>query len=246
VDERERLCAGILSLQNANGSFRCLVQNDAVIEDSYKQNFYPGQAMMVLCREIAQQSMFKAMAMSAVEAAFSWYRTYFRLNPTTALVPWQSISWRMFCDLSWRERKSVGSDSCLYSDFVFELVDWLLKFQYDNDSESEEVVGGFSQYGEEPGYSSIVYTEAVVEALELASAIGLEERVRRYRESIKLALQFIFRLPISPATAFMYADPNSCVGGTTRSLQDLTIRCDFDQHTISTMLALVESPDAVR
>ena len=52
----------------------------------------------------------------------------------------------------------------------------------------------------------------------------------------------MFRLSISPVTAFLFRKPDKVVGGTTRSLSDMTIRCDFDQHTITAFLAALETP----
>ena len=53
--------------------------------------------------------------------------------------------------------------------------------------------------------------------------------------------EFVGRLQISEQTTMLFADPARTVGGTTRSLSDMTIRCDFDQHAVTCYLAALET-----
>jgi hypothetical protein len=58
-----------------------------------------------------------------------------------------------------------------------------------------------------------------------------------------LAWSFVRRLQITPATGHLFPDPDRAVGGTTASLSDMTIRCDYDQHALTAYLAALETSD---
>jgi AMMECR1 domain-containing protein len=237
--QRRQLGAAIMFLQREDGSFRCTNGDGPAEADGHAQDFFPGESLMALCRELNDGS---PQVESVIRKAFPWYQDYFRRHPTTAFVPWQADAWRLFAEFSDDETEQGAAGRSKYESFVFEIVDWILQFQRDDDACSDEMTGGFSISGSAPGSATACYAEAVVRAYGLASRLGATEHMERYRRAAKLAIGFIFRLQISPETAFLFDDPDGTVGGTTKSLRDMTIRCDFDQHAITACLAALETP----
>jgi hypothetical protein len=235
--ERHGLVAAILSMQNEDGSFRCYADGPITVDAA--QNFFPGEALLALVREGRRGT---AGCGTAVGRAFSWYRNHFRRTPSTAFVIWHVDAWRLAFE--WANQSNEGNwiDPRSYSDFVFEMIDWLLQFQLDKDVKPRDFAGGFSHHGSYPGFSTATYAEAVIRACGFAGFLGQRERRVRYRESALLALRFLFRLQITPEMGFLFRDPARTIGGTTRSLQDFTIRCDFDQHLITALIAALETP----
>jgi hypothetical protein len=238
-DQRSGLSAAIISLQRSDGSFRCDNAAVSAEADGRAQDYFPGESLMALCRELNGGS---PELQAVVEKAFPWYRNYFRRNPTTAFVPWQADAWRLFAEFSGGQPGPGAAEQSKYASFVFEMVDWLQQFQIDDGARTDEMTGGFSTSGSEPGNATASYTEAIVRAYGLASRLGAVRQMERHRRAARLAIGFLFRLQISPETAFLFVEPDGTVGGTTRSLRDMTIRCDYDQHTITALLAALESP----
>ena len=165
--ERENILRGIIAMQRDDGSFRCL-EPDHPESEGGKQDFYPGQALTVLCGELHKNPL---LPKRAIEAALPWYRGYFRRNPTTAFVPWQADAWRMFSE--WRcEAEGDGVHHREAASFAFEMVDWLLQFQIEENNDPADTAGGFCRAGSEPGASTATYTEAIIRAFGLAQRLG--------------------------------------------------------------------------
>jgi AMMECR1 domain-containing protein len=227
--ERRELVRAALSLQEPSGAFRCYIDSAGPEADGNAQNFFPGEALVALGHEARRGDR---ECGDAVQRAFGWYRDHFRAAPSTAFVLWQCDAWRLV---------SEGPEGrAEHAEFVFELVDWLLRLQLDE--AAGDHAGGFADAGRRPNFSTATYTEAVIRAYGVARRLGDPERARRYHRSARLGLGFVLRLQIAPQTAVLFPDPRRAVGGTTRDLADFTIRSDYDQHTLTACLAALEHP----
>jgi len=238
--ERVMLRSGILELQRPDGSFRCWNDSGSAADDGTKADYYPGEALVALCYEARDGSI---EAYRAVQRAFPWHQEYFRRKPVTALVPWHVDAWRLFAALSSDNPQDDSAGANDYAGFVFEMMDWLLQFQLDPANVHSDFAGGFTRLNGPPGEAKASFVEAVVRAYGLAVHLKSTALVDRYRTAARSALGFLQRLQISPQMSFQFPDPTRCVGGTTKSLSDFTIRCDNDQHAITTFLAALETPD---
>ncbi len=236
--ERASLVTAILNLQNSDGSFRCYFNSSSHLGDGASQNFFPGEALLALTHEARRG---RADCREAVERAFHWYREYFGRSPATAFVPWQVDTWRRAFEWDSSSNESILHDSEGYPEFVFKMIDWLLQFQLGVDTEPWDSVGGFSYRNSVPGYSTATYAEAIIRAYGLSKHLRQSERMLRYAQSSLLALRFLLRLQINPDTAPLFPDPARAVGGTTSSLKNFMIRSDFDQHTITALMAALEA-----
>jgi AMMECR1 domain-containing protein len=235
---RGGLLQSVLAMQREDGSFRCRSDSAAAADDGVLQDFYPGEALVALCLALPDQP---EAAGRAVTRAFPWYQARFRARPTTAPVLWHADAWRLFA--AWCAATGAH-DPEPYAAFVFELADWVLALQPDDDESADrDWSGGFRVAQAPADFGTSLFTEAVIRAYGLALAMGLADRAARYRQAARRGLQFTMRLQITPETASLFPDPPLSVGGTTHSLSDLTIRCDYDQHAITAYLAALDHPD---
>jgi hypothetical protein len=81
----------------------------------------------------------------------------------------------------------------------------------------------------------------MIRAFSLAQQLAEVERAARYRQASLLGLNFVRRLQITPDTGHIFPDLVRTVGGTTASLSDMTIRCDYDQRALTAYLAALET-----
>jgi hypothetical protein len=236
--ERPRLLEAILAYQRPDGSFECRTDSTSVSDDGTSQDFFPGEALLSLVAEARAGSVEAELAMAA---AMPWYRARFRAQPTTAFILWQLDAWRLHADWTSGLERPVTPDARECSEFIFEMTDWLLQLQLRPSTSHPDLTGGFALPGRMPTCSSATYTEAIIRAFAVAEQFGDRPRANRYREASLLGLHFVRRLQIMPDTTLLFPDPVRTVGATTASLSDMTIRCDYDQHTLTAFLAALQT-----
>lgn len=236
--ERQRLLEAVLSWQRPDGSFRCRTDSTCVADDATSQDYFPGQVLMALAVEMRAgcKSAHEAMA-----AALPWYRARFRAQPTTAFIPWQIEAWRLYTEWVMGAEGSVIPDARQSSEFVFEMADWLIRLQIISSLSHPDLIGGYARPDKKPGCSTATYTQAIIGAFSLAQQLSDARRMRLYRRASLLGLDFVRRLQIAPDTAVLFKDPALTIGGTPASMSDMTIRCDYDQHTLTAYLAALET-----
>jgi AMMECR1 domain-containing protein len=195
------------------------------LEEGHKQiEFYPGQVLLALALEAAAGSSLAA-GMSAT--AFEPYRKHFSAAPTTAFAGWQIDAW---------SRLAVASGRDDYASFAFQQADWLLQRQITNEAVPENR-GGFAKDDRYPAFSSIVFVEALIRALELAAVRNDAQRCHRYSAAVRLGLQFCRRLQLTSIPPAFFANADKCVGGIAMRHDNLNVRCDVVQHFLTMSLA---------
>jgi AMMECR1 domain-containing protein len=218
--------ASIHRTQKDNGRF---ITHFGTLHESERQvEFYPGQVLLTLALDVEAGS---PRAAEMCEAAFEPYRSHFTTAPKTAFVGWHLDAW---------SRLAIALDREDYVQFAFQQADWLVKRQITEDSIRENI-GGFARSGQYPGYSSIVYIEALVAALRLAAMRNEVERQRRYREAVRLGLTFCARLQLHSVPDAFFQHPSKALGGIAMSHDNLTVRCDFVQHFLTLALKTYEN-----
>jgi len=236
--DRHRLAKAVLSWQRHDGSFRCRTNSASVADDGAAQDYFPGEALMALAIEVRAGGQ---DAQRVMAAALPWYRARFRAQPTTAFVPWQLEAWRLYAEWAVSLQAPMVPDVEAASDFVFEMADWILRLQIRSPTVHRDLIGGYAQWGRGPGASTATYTQAIIGAFSLARKLADADRADRYRTASLRGLDFVRRLQIVPDTAILFRDPIRTVGGTTASLSDMTIRCDYDQHVLTAYLAALDT-----
>jgi hypothetical protein len=220
------LLTGIKSAQLESGLFDCTF--GASHSSDSQINFFPGQALLALVMRTEQGD---ESCRPHYRRAFIPYRDHFRISPSTAFVGWQADVW---------SRAALLDNNADYANFVFEQIDWLLQFQIHSDKQ-QLTSGGFSWNGKPPGYSSIVYTEAIARGADLANRLG-DNRWIRYREAFREGIQFCSRLRLTREQSVFFPHPSRAIGGMTESTANFDVRSDVVQHAITLALAVLERP----
>jgi hypothetical protein len=222
--------------QRKDGSFRCSADDRTGEEDGAKQDFYPGQALLLLAGEASRGD---TKCGGILDRAFHWYRHWFRKRPSTAFALWQVDAWRLAANLllDHGRREDIALE---YASFVFEVVDWLLQFQllkplYIDDQ------GAFAANGA-PGAATACYTEAVMRACALAERVGDINRSTRYGAAGALGMAFVLSLQIESGLDEVFTESSLVAGAITASRQNLSLRCDRDQHAITACVAALQAP----
>jgi len=225
AQEYQQLYRSITSAQKPDGRF--ITHFGETEESERAANYYSGQALLVLALE-AERGNTKALEMC--RRAFEPYVFHFKQAPTTAFVGWHVNVW---------SRIAILTGNHAYADFVFEQTDWLLQWQIKSHRDLRWV-GGFSQSGGAPQFSSIVFLEATVRALLLAIRTGDAKRTKNYVDCVRSGLHFcrLLRLEETPST--LLGNPMRCKGGVALGLIDRRVRCDVVQHFITLCLAVEE------
>jgi hypothetical protein len=172
-EEYQQRYHGIVSAQKSDGRF--VSHFSETVEFERVANYYSGQALLVLTLEAERGN---AEALGKCRRAFQPYMLLFRVAPTSAFVGWHVDVW---------SRLALLAGDHDYANFVFEQVDWLLQFQLSNHRDTRWV-GGFSQFGNAPQFSTIVFLEATVRALRLA----LKSEIRDEYENISMPLMRVY------------------------------------------------------
>jgi hypothetical protein len=144
-------------------------------------------------------------------------------------VGWHADAW---------SRAALLDSNQEYAEFVFEQIDWLLQFQLQS-QDRPFTSGGFSWNGKPPGYSSIVYTEALARGTALAHKCG-DKRWLKYGDAFRAGMAFCSRLRLTSEQSIFFPDPERAIGGMATSLSDFEVRSDVVQHAITLGLAALD------
>ena len=212
--------------QMPNGRF---VTHFGLSEDyAREREFSPGQVLLGLVMEVEAGS---GAAAAACLRAFSPYREHFMNAPKTAFVGWQIEAWA-------RLAQALSRDD--FAQFAFQQADWLAKKQISGDV-VKSFAGGFRKGDEDPGFSTVVYTEALIAALRLAHHANDIARQRKYSAAVRAGLAFCAQLQLDMIPDAFFPNPHKRHGGIALGLTELNVRCDVVQHFITLSLAACDS-----
>jgi AMMECR1 domain-containing protein len=241
-DHARQLLNMLVGLQNSDGSFVCAIGE--VEAGKNDQNFYPGECLLALALH-AQRTRNEEVS-RVIGQSFRFYREQFHRRPASAFVLWQADAWtHVATGLMAKTFPDLGRDGPQLADiidFVFYQVDWLMQFQYTEESSGPpEYLGGF-KVPDAPTISSAAFGEAIIRACRLAALVGDISRVRKYRNAGLRSLEFLLRLQVMPGSEGLFPRPALAIGGMTKSLESFDLRCDFDQHFLTVCHAAWETP----
>lgn len=223
----------ILSQQKADGSFQTFYyppRND-------NQNFYPGEAAVALMTLYSASPEKELASLEAVERAWPFYRDYFRKQPNPAFVPWWTQA--LFKLYQVKPQKEIA-------DFVFEMNDFLISLQNTPQSlktAQPETLGRFFDpakpfYGPPHASSTAVYTEGLIDALQLARSIQDAKRIQNYEYAVRWGLRSLFQLQYTETEAQNPKSSKKFFGGIRSSEDSGEIRVDNTQHSAMAMINL--------
>ena len=216
--EREKLVGGMLWLQRPSGMF--LTAFPPAVEIKAQNNF-PGEALLALAHDYDHAP--SAAILDAFDRAIAFYREFFRAQPSPAFVAWHSQAFGRMA------RHTKRKD---YTDFVFEMTDWLAGKQLTRDDCFwPELWGGVAAYGNgRAGVTTAHYLAGFADALSLAHAVGDETRAKRYERVVRDASRFVMQLQVRPEEAYFVRSPRDAIGGIRATPSLNLLRIDHCQH----------------
>ncbi|MCK6524891.1 hypothetical protein L6R49_26100 [Myxococcota bacterium] len=242
-EARRRLVDGLLTMQRADGLFRCSVGVEETGDES-NQDFYPGEALLALAGAVRLGETPRAPF--GMLRALRHYQARFDRAPTSAFVLWQSDAWRCFLERLWESDRptpwATEEQAEGIRDFIWAQIELLLARQVTpRRGVDPQRVGGFATGSASPTAASTVYAEAIARAAGLAELCGDLPRARRYAEAARLAFGFAARLYLWPCQRPLFVRPELTLGGSTLDLNGFILRNDFEQHLITAIIAALET-----
>ena len=248
-DQIEALLRTIDTLQNEDGSFDPFYGRTPSGDLTKYHNYYPGEAMLFWATIYAETKDPRLLA--KFKRSFYYYRD-FHLDPAVrnpAFVPWHlQADWAMWA--------ALGDDERAFRDelaaFMFETADWLIEVMQDRQWEEyvhpDERGRFYSRvrgFGKPHASATGVYIEGIIDAWQLARALGREDLRERYRASLARAARSMMQLQfVDDVDMFYVTNPKAVRGGIRTTLYDDRIRCDNVQHPMMGLIKMVREFDA--
>jgi len=215
-DDMKKMADAIIALQEDNGKLRT---------DFYRplrdidQLYYPGETLLTLIRYY-KLSKYEP-AKKAVEKAFPFYLEFWDDNKEGPFVPWQIRAYQELYQVSPQKK---------YADFVFDLMDWMLK-RY-------KPVGKEAGYGREGAFSTqfastAVYSEGLSQAYALALEIKDKKHIELYSKALKGTLGYLLGLQFKEEDVYWVKRPGKVVGAIALRPDINELRLDATYHAIS-------------
>lgn len=217
---RTQLVNGMLWLQSPSGMFATAFPPAVKID---AQEYFPGEALLALAMDYGHSP--SARVLDAFHRAITFYRDYFRGQPSPAFVPWQVQAYTAM---------ALHSKRGDYTRYVFELADWLAEKQLTRvNCKWPEMWGGIAAYSEgRAGVATASYLEGFADALLLARSVGDAKRAMRYEGVVREAARFVTQLQVRSEEAYFMRSPQDAVGGIRTSPSLNLLRIDHGQHAL--------------
>ncbi len=157
--------------------------------------------------------------LETVEDAFPYYVRYWRGNPNTAFVPWQTRAYQKLYKVT--QKREVAN-------FVFEMNDYMLNQHFPG--------GDCINFDFSKGIVTAVYIEGVNKAYELARQLNDKKRTKCYANFIKESSDFILSLQVTDTNNF----EKEAVGGFSKNYNSKSMRVDRNQHAVMALMEAYE------
>ena len=215
-DDMRKMADAIISLQEDNGKLKT---------DFYRplrdidQLYYPGETLLAMIRYYKLSKYEPAKKM--VEKAFPFYLEFWDDNKDGPFVPWQIRAYQELYQVS-PEKK--------YADYVFDLMDWMIKRYKPVTAEAGPGrEGAFStQFA-----STAVYSEGLSQAYALALEVKDKKRIKLYGKTLKGTLGYLLGLQFKKEDTYWIKRPEKVIGATALRPDINELRLDATYHAIS-------------
>jgi hypothetical protein len=186
----EQLCQFLRANLKADGSVQFLEPGEPVNPEGIHQ--YPGPALAALA--MSNRYAPSPWKKDALTKALAHYREHFRSSPHPAMACWLTCA---FAEMHLQTKDAA------FGEFVFEMIDWLVKLQYENsDLHRASWRGGFRAVVDGKVSATAPTVETAYSAMALADACRMisqmdrpdTARFDRYRTVLTRALQFLATL----------------------------------------------------
>ena len=207
----EKFANSILFQQNESGKLSTFFYS----ERETGQDYYPGEALLALMSLYEHTKDEKYL--DAVIKAFPFYVNYFKENPNTAFIPWQTRAYY---------KLYIATHDEDVAEFLFEMNDFMI-----NEHNPKEYCKDFDF---SKGITTAVYLEGVIKAYNLANERDDEKRTSCYFNFIEEALNQIASLQITESI------DKKARGGFLGSKTSQTMRVDRNQHAAMALMDAYE------
>jgi hypothetical protein len=217
---REQLTAGLAGRQLPTGMFQT---NFVTTQAVAPQDTDPGQALLALARTYQLDRV--PSALTVISNSCDHYRKQFSVSPAPGMVPWLASAYAQIALITGERR---------YTDFAFEMIDWLERFQLTAEtSPSPLMIGGIDPLGfGAAGVSTAEYMAAVADTLQLARKVGDEARSARYERMLRAGTRFVLQLQFRPDECYYVRSRVEVVGGIRSTPWDHTLTIENCQHAL--------------
>ena len=217
-DTMKQMVDAIISLQQPDG--KLLTDFNGNHRD-VDQNYYPGETLLMLMRYY-KKTGYKP-ALEAVEKAYTFYQAFWnkKENQQGPFVPWQARAYQ--------EAYSATKDK-RYADFVFQLMDWMLK--------KYKPLGSDAEPGRQGALSTQfagtgVYSEGLSAATRLAREVGDKERYEKYSKALRGMMGYVLGLQFKDEDTYWVKRPDKVRGALSMRPDNEELRIDSTYHAIS-------------
>lgn len=214
----KQMADAIISLQQPDG--KLLTDFNGNHRD-VDQNYYPGETLLMLMRYY-NKTKYKP-ALEAVKKAYPFYQAFWnkKENQQGPFVPWQARAYQ--------EAYSATKDR-RYADFVFQLVDWMLKKYPPLGSDSEPGRQGAlnTQFA-----GTGVYSEGISAAVRLAREVGDKARYEKYSKALRGMMGYALGLQFKDEDTYWVKRPDKVRGALSMRPDNEELRIDSTYHAIS-------------
>ena len=214
----KQMADAIISMQQPDGKLLTDFHGKSRDVD---QNYYPGETLLALIRYY-KKTGYKP-ALEAVEKAYTFYQAFWnkKENQQGPFVPWQARAYQE----AWSATKDKR-----YADFVFQLMDWMLK--------KYKPLGSDAEPGRQGALSTQfagtgVYSEGLSAATRLAREIGDKERYERYSKALRGMMGYALGLQFKDEDTYWVKRPDKVRGALSMRPDNEELRIDSTYHSIS-------------
>ena len=222
------------ALWHDDGSFTTFYKSPSVVRKHSNANFYPGEALL-LWATLYQESR-DPVLLERFMKTFRFYRQWHVDNRNPAFIPWHTQAY-------YKVWKTTQNEEL--RDFVFLMNDWLLGVQQWKSAERfPDTQGRFYDpkrpFGPPHASSTGVYLEGLIDAHQMAKAVGDSGRQEKYRRSIIRGLRSVMQLTFLDDVDLYYVhQKDKVLGGVRETVYDNEIRVDNIQHNLMGILKIL-------
>ena len=231
-EELRMLSAGVDSLADDELGFRTFFFPPE--RDGQNWNFYSGEALLFQA-EAARRGFAATPSLERCAAAFERCRARHCRRRNPAFVPWHTQACAsLYAQTGRRE----------FSDFVFEINDWLLPMQQ-WDGLAPDLRGRFynprrPDFGPPHAASTGAYLEGLADAAALARATGDRSRAQDYERAVGRGLRSLRQLQFRDECDAFYVSKRERVLGALRTeVYDNTVRVDSAAHALAAAIKIL-------
>ncbi|MBU1090005.1 hypothetical protein KKF38_04430 [Patescibacteria group bacterium] len=226
-EELAALANFLEAMQQPNGSFQTFYR-PADFETN--ERFYSGEALLAAARLFEFSG--EAKWLDFVERGFEYYRPKITENFSPQFVPWHTMAYAEIFERTGEQK---------YADFIFWLNDELIAEMLEKNPIEPATLGRFynsekhAEYGPPHSSSTAVYVEGLTYAFETAEKIDDGERVKNYREAVRLGTRSLLQLQFTFENSREFENPERLVGAIRRAVDRNEIRIDQIGHTANAL-----------